>query len=37
MSEEALRQNATSLILANNHPGGLAEPGLRECGLQITH
>lgn len=33
--EEALKQKATSIILAHNHPGGVAEPS--DLDLTITH
>lgn len=28
--EEALKQKATSIILAHNHPGGVAEPSIND-------
>lgn len=33
--EEAMKQKATSIILAHNHPGGIAEPS--EHDVSITH
>jgi DNA repair protein RadC len=33
--EEALRQKATSIILAHNHPGGVAEPSEHDISITI--
>lgn len=35
IAEEALRLKATSLILAHNHPGGVAEPSEQDIAITL--